>query len=672
MISKIIFKKKQKGLIGLSKLNNKEKNELFNTIDILSENTKKKYKLFKNQFLEFINRDELRKEDCTEENAYAFIRYSGEIAGYCISTIKGFIGPCIKYMYKKVLERDLDENMKLTITRALRQMNRSNNVKKETDGKEPLLYTDVNKIIKELPDWLYSKYFEASLYLFAVQTGARSITCSKVRLKDLNELLYDKNENTYYIKINLDRTKGVEKGWGHIVTLKGDLESKNEDNFIRWLNMHLEYTFGLDIRKRKEWRNEEDGLERYVWNMNPKTMEHLLLRRIKVIGYDEKEFGFHSFRSGFLCSAIIKAGSDMDKRRGALEETAIIAGWKLNGKTQHRYMKKALSTSICCTNLTRPREKIIDIEKSKRSTRNSNKDEGNKNKKNYTEYEEEVISKFLTLPQIFHNMKNEKGNFDNLLKYSLNEVLKNRLNKRLITVSKYYNEIENKYIIQNLYKDIIKDFILKDHNKKGDRNNEYVQKYNKYFRKYRSNIISYKIRKFLKESLDKDKKNIIELCDDMINYYFSKKKISDYYDEVVKSDKFREYKERREKKEVVGVRRLWTEEELDKFEKLFMEYGDEWKLIEKGMKTRSNVQIKDKWRNLDKEIKDKLIKERNERLRKEKEKEKEKDNDNDNDDINYEDNKEGGKGGDNIINEYTQTRYIRFRLNIIIIFIIYY
>jgi hypothetical protein len=62
--------------------------------------------------------------------------------------------------------------------------------------------------------------------------------------------------------------------------------------------------------------------------------------RVLNAGFPPGLFSYHSLRSGFLCSALLKAGSQKE-RESILEYTAFVAGWKLGGDSQKVYIKEA-------------------------------------------------------------------------------------------------------------------------------------------------------------------------------------------------------------------------------------------------------------------------------------------------------------------------------------------
>lgn len=59
-------------------------------------------------------------------------------------------------------------------------------------------------------------------------------------------------------------------------------------------------------------------------------MREIFADRAYKAGFDRGYFSFHSLRSGFLCSALLKA-ADRSEVEAALEHTALVAGWKVGG-----------------------------------------------------------------------------------------------------------------------------------------------------------------------------------------------------------------------------------------------------------------------------------------------------------------------------------------------------
>ena len=78
------------------------------------------------------------------------------------------------------------------------------------------------------------KATDASLFLFAVSTGARGVSCYSIRLKDIIGYSNEQGTNKKIISINIPKTKW-NSHYNHKVSLDGDEYNKSSDNFIYWL-----------------------------------------------------------------------------------------------------------------------------------------------------------------------------------------------------------------------------------------------------------------------------------------------------------------------------------------------------------------------------------------------------------------------------------------------------
>lgn len=80
--------------------------------------------------------------------------------------------------------------------------------------------------------------------------------------------------------------------------------------------------------------------------------------RVKKTGFPAGLFSFHSLRAGFLCSSLLKAGSQKE-REAILEYTALVAGWKVGSSSQLIYIKEAFMRQISCCSLIAGEKKLF-------------------------------------------------------------------------------------------------------------------------------------------------------------------------------------------------------------------------------------------------------------------------------------------------------------------------
>ncbi|KAK2947608.1 hypothetical protein BLNAU_17441 [Blattamonas nauphoetae] len=90
-----------------------------------------------------------------------------------------------------------------------------------------------------------------------------------------------------------------------------------------------------------EMNGNSIGIWERIWPIGPDAMTVRLQNRAFQAGFNRQYFGFHSLRSGFLSSALIKAGNDDSTRTRVLEQTAIVARWVPYSSVQMRYVKSA-------------------------------------------------------------------------------------------------------------------------------------------------------------------------------------------------------------------------------------------------------------------------------------------------------------------------------------------
>jgi hypothetical protein len=67
-------------------------------------------------------------------------------------------------------------------------------------------------------------------------------------------------------------------------------------------------------------------------------------------------------RSGFICSAIIAAGSSKDEQKAILEDCAMVAGWRPFQWAQMRYVKESQTRTVVSSRLLKRRGKLYKLQ----------------------------------------------------------------------------------------------------------------------------------------------------------------------------------------------------------------------------------------------------------------------------------------------------------------------
>lgn len=291
------------------------------------------------------------------ERISAFIRFLGKSAKYSFYSITDVIIPSLLRVNLHVTGNSATDSVMLAIKEVSRELKSYPLVRRQKLKKESAIAPDVETIIKRTPDVLITKAEEASLWIFALMTGARAFTCAHMVLTDITTVKKSATGTTL-VTFKMDYAK-YKRNWGHSVTLEGDYEEEKVLDFVKWLRLHLQENFNLDLDDYAHW-DKSTITSKKIWKWTPASMSILFRKRSYLCGYPKKYFSFHSLRAGFLNSAILQAGDQGSQMRGILESTAHIAGWRPFQKAQMGYVRDCTNRSIICSRLVLGNEKGME------------------------------------------------------------------------------------------------------------------------------------------------------------------------------------------------------------------------------------------------------------------------------------------------------------------------
>jgi hypothetical protein len=270
--------------------------------------------------------------------AAGFVRFLGLEAKYAIGTISDVVMPGLKRVnMERCGERVTTETSRM-ISMALRDVRNSRSAQRPVECNEPVIAADLARIISAMPEGHPGRAAEASLFLLCISTGARAITASNVCLGDITgvQCREEAPNGTLMVQMILRVTKG-KPTWNHPVTLEGTIDIPSPLNVVYWLEQYLLERWGLSLATYESWRlSLEQRLER-LWTWSEDSMRENFKTRAQWAGFPRALFTFHSLRAGFLCSAILKAGTDPNAVRAVLENTALVADWAPFQKAQMQY-----------------------------------------------------------------------------------------------------------------------------------------------------------------------------------------------------------------------------------------------------------------------------------------------------------------------------------------------
>lgn len=285
------------------------------------------------------------------QNICAFIRFMAIKCRYALKGIELIVVPCLKRLSFDATG-SVNPRVFALLKEEIRSLRHNPSVIKEGEGKPPLCYFDVAELVKRIPDNLSFKAEEASLFLFALHTGSRALTCESIQYKDILFVEKDPITRAVRVIINQQVTKG-NPNWNHPVCIEGFLHLENPLDVVYYLNRHCLHSVGCSL---EQIVTRKDGVpntfdEKYVWPFRRDAMRERLKIRLIQAGFPEGRWSFHSLRSGHICSCLLIAGSDSGRKAAILETSSITAGWKMYGSSQRRYIKKVAERSIVSSRL---------------------------------------------------------------------------------------------------------------------------------------------------------------------------------------------------------------------------------------------------------------------------------------------------------------------------------
>ena len=223
-------------------------------------------------------------------------------------------------------------------------------MKPRRGGMLPIIPDDVSRMVEAMDFRDPKSYALAALFTFALSTGARGNSCSNVRLCDLGPL-YEKDDSSCLLVVTIVKLKGrpTEKLQ---LTLAGSLTVRSPVDVVYWLNQHLVHTFHVSLPKLLE-TPESSGVnyQSLLWPYSTDAMTQYVKSRLEAGGMSSEQFGFHSFRSGFLASSLIQGEKRGEPISDVLVRCALVTGWKALGSVEFSYIREAARRRILPTNM---------------------------------------------------------------------------------------------------------------------------------------------------------------------------------------------------------------------------------------------------------------------------------------------------------------------------------
>ena len=217
-------------------------------------------------------------------------------------------------------------------------------------GMHPIIPDDVARMISAMDFRNPLSFSLAALFTFALSTGARGNSCGNVHLADLGPF-YESEDSYCILVVTLVKLKGrpLEKLQ---LSLAGRPDTKSPLDVIYWLNQHLLHNFAISLKDLVSKKGTESlKWDALLWPYKTDTMTQYLKLRLQAAGLPNTQFGFHSFRSGFLASCLIQGEKRGESISDVLVRCALITGWKALGSIEFSYIREAARRRILPTNM---------------------------------------------------------------------------------------------------------------------------------------------------------------------------------------------------------------------------------------------------------------------------------------------------------------------------------
>ena len=280
----------------------------------------------------------------------SFATFLAVKCSYSVGTIDATIVPCLVHMHIVRTGQVMDKKEILIKNETIRKLRSNPNLIQMSDGKEPIIKEDLNRILSCIHPVDFERAFDSSMFLFMFSTGCRGVSVDSIRLCDIENFVYNEEAKVWSLTINIEKQK-AQPHWHQPVTLEGSPNVFSLMDPVYWIQQHLKTSHNTTIQKQLDANREGNGSQKKMWPISIDNIRQRLKNRLRNAGFPPERFGNHSFRSGFLCSALLHAEDSMDVRTAVMESCAMVAGWTTGSRHMKRYAKRCLKKQIVCTRI---------------------------------------------------------------------------------------------------------------------------------------------------------------------------------------------------------------------------------------------------------------------------------------------------------------------------------
>lgn len=289
----------------------------------------------------------------TSEKGLEFMIALLDAKAYCVSTLINVIIPSLVRLSLQKTGEEIERLVVVKMKEKVREYVR----RTDEDGipllKQPLperwaiIPDDVSRMIQTMPRDNPQTAALASLFLFALSTGARACTCGEIRVCDIVYVSLKADQSTQ-VSFSLRRVKGQTRP--HFITLSGFTDKYFILDVIYWINKHLQHLINISLLDLPYKELSVKQSQKKLWPYTVSQMTYFVKSRCAWAQLPPRCFSFHSFRQGFLTTAVLVYQLQGLPEVSSMITSAFLAGWKPFSKVQFGYMKNSLRSNIIATN----------------------------------------------------------------------------------------------------------------------------------------------------------------------------------------------------------------------------------------------------------------------------------------------------------------------------------
>ena len=301
-------------------------------------------------YLNFVRQMGFQSYPITQMSLATFLIWLAESGRYTAKTLETVTYYSLCRLNILRTGAPIDRSAQQSALALLRKFRSDTEMKKPRGGMEPIIPDDVSRMVDVMDKGLLITPALASLFNFAMATGARGNSCGEVRLCDLGPL-YENPDGTSLLVVRIVKLKARPHETLQL-SLAGHIDTESTIDVLYWLDQHLHRNFGITLRELV-YANQSGSSPRTqkLWPYSTDSMTRYVKTRLEAAGIPAAKFGFHSFRSGFMAACIIQAERKGESIEDVLTRVAIITGWRPLDRVQFQYLRDAVRRRMVTTDM---------------------------------------------------------------------------------------------------------------------------------------------------------------------------------------------------------------------------------------------------------------------------------------------------------------------------------